>query len=55
MTQSYIISSKKTGKAIFETFDKSVADKVNRENYHVLTALEYLQKFNKELREENKT
>ena len=44
---SWIVISKETGAAIFETFSKDVADKVNLEKYIVLGALAYLQGLNK--------
>ena len=49
LTNSYVISDKATGKAIFETFQKSVADKINTNKYIVETAHKYLVRVNKEL------
>jgi hypothetical protein len=46
---SWIVTCKATGKAIFETFSKKVADAVNRRNYNVETAHDYLCRFNAEL------
>lgn len=47
MTASWVIVSKETGKAVLETFSESVADRVNRDAYHVVPILNYLQGLNK--------
>lgn len=44
---SWIIVSKETGAAVLETFQKSVAEKINTAKYEVLTALQYLMGLNK--------
>ncbi len=46
---SWIIVSKATGKAVFETFDRHVADRINTRKYMVLTAIQYLGTFNREI------
>lgn len=46
MTLSWIIVSRRTGQPVFETWLPRLAAAVNRERYEVLTALEWLQRFN---------
>ena len=43
---SWIVVRKGTRDAVYETWSRSVAEKVNAERYQVLTALDYLQRFN---------
>ncbi len=43
---SWIVVRKGTLDAVYETWSRSVAKKVNAERYQVLTALDYLQRFN---------
>jgi len=43
---SWIVVRKGTLEAVYETWSRSVAEKVNAERYQVLTALDYLQRFN---------
>lgn len=45
---SWIIVNRATGQAVLETYQQSVAEKVNQSKYEVLTALQYLVRFNKE-------
>ena len=45
-TASWIITEKATGRAVLETWQASVAAKVNRDLYDVTPALEYLQRLN---------
>ncbi len=47
---SWIIVSKDTGKAVFETFDRHIADRINTQKYTVLTAMQYLGALNKSLK-----
>ena len=47
---SWIIVSKATGAPVLETHNRAVADKINREAYEVLTALQWLSRFNASLR-----
>lgn len=42
MTQSWIIVSRETGKAVFETWSRKIADCVNTDKYEVLSAQEHL-------------
>lgn len=49
MKHSYIVVSKRTGKAILETWNKGITDKVNRDKYDVLTAYDYLCKTNQQI------
>jgi hypothetical protein len=50
MTQSWIIISRETGKPVFETFTRKIAARVNLEKYEVLTAKEWLVRFNKQVK-----
>ena len=43
---SWIIVSKATGKPVFETFNRSTAEKVDFGAYEVLTAAQWLARFN---------
>jgi hypothetical protein len=43
---SWIIVSKETGEAVFETYSRKVAQAVNQSSYDVLTALEWLYRIN---------
>ena len=52
MNHSYIITDKK-GNAVFETFNKKVADKVNTDKYTVQTAYDYLCALNEKIKQED--
>ena len=43
---SWIIVSRATGKPVLETFSSRTAEAVDRARYEVLTALQWLQRFN---------
>jgi hypothetical protein len=43
---SWIVVSRETGNAILETFSRKVANAINAENYEVLTAHQWLARFN---------
>jgi len=43
---SWIVVRKGTLDAVYETWSRSVAEKVNADRFQVLTALDYLQRFN---------
>jgi len=43
---SWIIVSRETGKPVLETFSSRTAEAVDRARYEVLTALQWLQRFN---------
>jgi hypothetical protein len=47
--RSWIITSKETGLAVFETFEKKTADAVNRAKYNVETAHDYLCRLNAQI------
>lgn len=47
-SDSWIIRNKETGEPVKETFQKSVADKVNTDKYEVVPALQHLQELNQE-------
>jgi hypothetical protein len=49
-TASWVIVDKSTNKAIFETFSKSITDKINVEKYQAVPILEYLQNLNKTIK-----
>ena len=46
---SWIVVRKGTLEAVYETWSRFVAEKVNADRYTVLTALDYLQRFNASL------
>lgn len=48
---SWTVVCRETGKPVLETFQKSVAEKVNQDKYEVLTTLDWLVRFNKQVRE----
>lgn len=50
---SWIIVSKTTGKPVIELFSRKLVDLVNVEKYEVFTSLEWLQKFNREVSQQN--
>jgi len=43
---SWIIVSRATGKPVLETFERRTALAINQERYEVLTALQWLSRFN---------
>lgn len=52
MNHSYIITDKK-GAVVFETWSKTVADKVNTDKYIVQTAYDYLCALNEKIKSSN--
>jgi hypothetical protein len=46
-TASWIIVNRATGKAVMETFSRSVADKINLNSYEVVPVLQWLQRVNR--------
>jgi hypothetical protein len=50
-TASWVIVSKQSGKAVLETFDSSLVNCINQKLYKAVPILEYLQNFNKSLKE----
>lgn len=46
-TASWVIREKETGRVMFETFQKSVADKINRKRYEAVPILQHLQEVNR--------
>lgn len=50
---SWVIIEKSTGDAILETFSKRVVDCLNTEKYTAVPILEYLQKLNRKIKENN--
>lgn len=42
LSNSWIISRKSDGKAVFETYDRRIADRINTDAYTVETAHAYL-------------
>ena len=51
---SWIIVSRATGKPVLETFSSRTAGAVDRARYEVLTALQWLQRFNATVREQGR-
>lgn len=51
-SRSWIVTSKATGEVVLETYQRSVAEKVNQDKYRVETALQYLARFNNESKEQ---
>ena len=51
MTTSWVIVSRETGAAVFETFYRSTADKVNTAKYAVVPIGEYLVDLNRRIKE----
>ena len=49
LCNSWIIVSRETGKPVFETWSQHAAESVNAARYEVLTALEWLQRFNRSI------
>lgn len=47
---SWVIVRRDTGQGVFETFKRSVAEKVNGASYEVLTAADYLGRLNARIR-----
>lgn len=48
---SWIIVDRSTGKPVYETWDKDTMEKFDPERFERLTAMEWLQRFNKSVRE----
>ncbi len=51
MCNSWIAVSIETGKPVLETWNTQVAARIDREKYEVLTALEWLHRLNREVKE----
>ncbi len=49
---SWVAVSRDTGKAVLETFERSVAERINREKYDVLTAAQYLGELNAKIKDQ---
>jgi len=47
---SWIIVDRATGRSVFETFERATAERVNQDKYEVLTALQWLIRFNNSVR-----
>lgn len=43
---SWVVVNRATGKAVFETFERSTAQAINTERYEVLTAARWLGRIN---------
>jgi hypothetical protein len=46
---SWIVVSRETGKAVLETYSRATAKAINQEKYEVLTALQWLIRFNRSI------
>jgi hypothetical protein len=51
MTESWVIVSKETDSAIFETFNRRTAEQVNITKYDVVPIGEYLANFNRQVKD----
>lgn len=51
LSNSWIISRKSDGKAVFETYDRRIADRINTDAYTVETAHAYLCRYNQRVKE----
>lgn len=51
---SWVIVSKATGAAVFETFNERVASAINQEKYEALPILQYLYQLNETIKEQTK-
>ena len=49
-TASWVIVSKESGKAVFETFSRKTVDAVNLKKYEVLPILKYLNNLNRKIK-----
>jgi hypothetical protein len=49
MASSWIIVSRETGKPVLETYSAKVARAINTDRYEVLTALDWLRRFNSQV------
>jgi hypothetical protein len=49
---SWIVVSRETGNPVLETYSRDTAEKINQEKYEVLTAYQWLMRFNKEVKQE---
>lgn len=47
---SWVIVSRETGEAVFETFTRKVAERVRQDRYEVLTALQWLARVNQRIK-----
>ena len=47
---SWVVVSRDTGLPVLETFSRAVAEAVNQTRYEVLTALQWLVRFNRSVR-----
>lgn len=50
LCSSWIITRKRDGQPVLETYSATVAEKVNREAYNVETSYAYLVRINREIR-----
>lgn len=50
-TASWVIVSKDTGKAVFETFEKRTVDAINTDRYAAVPILDYLVNINRIIRD----
>jgi hypothetical protein len=54
-TASWVIREKATSKAIMETFNKRLLDKLNTTKYEAVPALQHLQELNRKIQENGGT
>jgi hypothetical protein len=48
---SWIVVSRATGKPVLETFRRATAESINQASYEVLTAGQWLARFNRQVKE----
>ena len=51
LTNSWIVVDRASGRAVLETFSRHVAKSINLTRYEVLSAYDYLVRFNAKLKE----
>jgi hypothetical protein len=49
MAASWVVVSKATGQAVFETVNRKTADQINTNAYRVIPILEWLQSLNRKV------
>ena len=47
---SWVVSCKQTGKAVFETYEEDTANKINQSRYEVKTMYQHLTDLNKQIK-----
>lgn len=50
---SWVVCNRASGAVVFETFHRKTAERVNQDKYSVETAVQYLSRLNRKIREEH--